>query len=440
MKKHIAIFWVLGLFVMAAPHLALTQSMEMTSAKLYIQQNEWDKAIHWLQEALKKKPDNAEAHYLLGQGYGLKGRYADMVAEFAATEANDTKKKYEKDIAQQRQRFFAESFNGGVKAFNEQNYDLAAYKFADVILIDPKQASAYQNLAIAYRQIERNLQQEDFVCEGCSANEHQWDAAAVRCRDQSTGESVTFCCCGKEEVVGQLYGATVNTYESLIKIEPDSAGNYLALSDYYKSRYEFYRSNDDSAQARAELEKGAAVLARAKERQLNDSRILSDLAISLDFMGRSDEAFAIYEQAIAADPQNKDLRFNLGRLFLMRQDYQNAIAHFEKVLETHPDDFETNFNIGISYLKIGEGIEKDIQQIEEEATSKKQKPEAAKIESMRAEAKKNFEAAVPYLEKAVELQPQESAVWFNLGVGYTRVGANEKAKDAFAKADAMEKN
>src|SRR5262245_31130029 len=120
MKK---VFFVLvcGIWVaMAAPQ-TFAQSMEMTSAKLYIQQNEWDKAIHWLEEALKKKPDNVEAHFLLAQGYGQKGLFAEVIKEINATEQYDKKGKYAKDIKMLRQKYFAEAFNAGVKAFNEQN-------------------------------------------------------------------------------------------------------------------------------------------------------------------------------------------------------------------------------------------------------------------------------------------------------------------------------
>ena len=117
------------LVLMAAPRVS-AQSMEMTSAKLYINQNEWDKAIHWLEEALKKKPDNAEAHFLLAQGYGQKGRMTDMLTEFTAAEQHDKKGKYSKDIKAFRQKYFAESFNAGVKAFNEQDFEAAAEKFS----------------------------------------------------------------------------------------------------------------------------------------------------------------------------------------------------------------------------------------------------------------------------------------------------------------------
>ena len=416
------IFWVLvcGILVSTVAPQVFAQSMEMTSAKLYIQQNEWDKAIHWLEEALKKKPDNAEAHFLLAQGYGQKGRYADMIKEFSATEQYDKKGKYTKDLNNFRQKYFAESFNAGVKAFNEQDFGTAAEKFSTAATMDPTQIASYQNLAVAYRQVENDIE-AGAPCDGCSTGAHEWDATAVRCRDQSTGAYTKFCCC--PDAKDQLPSAIANSYQTLIKMQPDSVMHVLALADYYKSKKQF--------------EKSAAVLAEAVPKFPTDARVLAELAITYDYLGKSDDAFKMYEQALANKPNDKDLLFNYGRLYLMREDYDNAIVQFEKVVQAVPEDFEANYNVGISHLKIGERIDKQLREMDEAASKKK--PDTQKMADMKATAKQHFDAAVPYLEKAANIKGEQSAVWFNLGVGYTRVGNAEKAKEAFAKAEELEK-
>ncbi len=420
--KKISLIGLCALMVfMVAPRVS-AQSMEMTSAKLYIQQNEWDKAIHWLEEAVKKKPDNAEAHFLLAQGYGQKGRMADMITEFAATEQYDKKGKYTKEIKAFRQKYFADSFNAGVKAFNEQNFELAAEKFSMSAMVDPSQVASFQNLTVAYRQVENDIE-AGTPCDGCSTNEHEWDPMVARCRDKSTAEYAKFCCC--KDAKDQLYGVIVNSYQTLIKMQPDSLMHYMALSDYYKSKKQF--------------DKSAALLAEVVQKHPNDARVLAELAITYDYLGKSDDAFKMYEQALVNKPDDKDLRFNYGRLFLMREDYDNAITQFMKVVEIQPDDFEANYNIGISHLKIGERVDKEMREIDEAASKNKQKPDAQKMAEMKTAAKQHFDAAIPYLEKAVTIKADQSAVWFNLGVGYTRVGIDAKAKEAFAKAEELEK-
>ena len=421
MKKHVLGLICSTVILAMVPQVVMSQSMEMTSAKLYMKQEEWDKAIHWLQQALKKKPEHAEAHYLLGKVYGMRGRYREMAAELTASEKYDKKRKYAKDIANLRQHFLAQNFNAGLDAFRAQDFEKASTRFAIASLLDPTSVASHQNLAIAYRQFERQLQSQQ-PCDSCGASGYEWDPIALKCRDQDSNEFTETCCCGDQ--VGEFFTeAIVGTYKHLMEIQPDSLSNYLALVDFYKSRKDF--------------EAGAELLAAAYEKFPNNGKILSELAILYDFMGQSDKAFATYEEALKARPEDPDLRFNFGRLYFMREDFPEAIEQFKLVFEANPDDFEANFNAGVSYLKIGETLDKQLRELEDEAAMNKTRPDQATVDSLRSQSKVNFEAAVPYLEKAAELQPNEQAVWFNLGVGYTRMGDAEKAKAAFDKADEL---
>lgn len=423
--------------LLLAPGMVFAQSMEMTSAKLYIQQNEWDKAITWLQEAIKKKPDNAEAHYLLAQGYGMKGKFAEMVAEFGAVKQYDKKNKHAKDMANFRQKYFAESFNAGVAAFNNQNFDQAAEKFSLAGMIDPSQTAAFQNLVIAYRQVDRDLG-AGLPCDDCVA-EREWDAAAKLCRDKATGAAVKFCCC--PEAKEQLDAAIVKTYQDLMAMQPDSVMHHLMLAEHYR--------------VKSQTDKNLAVLTVANEKFPNNPRVLSEIALAYDYMGKSDEAFKMYEQALSVKPEDKDLRYNYGRLYLLRAEaagkaepmdhmalanaYSGAIEQFTKVLGAEPDDFDSNYHSGFSHLKIGEDYEKQISEMEDNAKKKKAKVDDAKVTELRNKGKEHFAAAIPFLEKATQIKPEQAPAWVNLGVGYARTGANAKAEAAFAKAKELEK-
>ncbi len=438
MKKFSRWFVPMALLFACTPGMLRAQSMEMTSAKLYIQQKEWDKAIDFLQQALQKKRDNAEAHFLLAQGYGLKGKLAGMVAEIAAVQQYDQKKKYAKDVAALRQQYFAENFNAGVAAFNNQNFDQAAEKFSTSAMIDPAQVASFQNLAIAYRQVDRDLA-AGLPCEGCPTTEHEWDASARLCRDKTTGAAVKFCCC--PEAKEQLDAAIIKTYQDLMKMQADSVIHYLMLAEYYKLK--------------SQSDQNLGMLTEANQKFPNDARVLSEMAIAYDFQGKSEEAFKTYEQALSAKPEDKDLRYNYGRLFLLRAEaagktlpldhtavasaYAGAIEQFAKVLGADPEDFDSNYHAGFSHLKIGEDFEKQIGEMEDEAKKKKQKVDDAKVTALRGKGKEHFTAAIPFLEKATQLKPEQSPAWVNLGVGYARAGANAKAEAAFAKAKELEK-
>ena len=57
-------------------------STELTSAKLYIQQKNYDKALEALLKDVQKNPDSDEGYYLLGYVYGEKDQYSEMMDAF----------------------------------------------------------------------------------------------------------------------------------------------------------------------------------------------------------------------------------------------------------------------------------------------------------------------------------------------------------------------
>ncbi len=68
----------------------------------------------------------------------------------------------------------------------------------------------------------------------------------------------------------------------------------------------------------------------------------NDIGSYLVVMGRPEEAIAWFKKAIAAK-RSEPRQFphiNLGKLYLSRKDYQQALHHFEEALHHDPDDLE----------------------------------------------------------------------------------------------------
>ncbi len=357
------------------------QSVEMNSAKLYKKQGEFDKAIEWFEKAVEKKPENAEAHYLLGDLYGMKGRIADMVREFDASVSYS--KKYEKDIKISRDKYFRESFKVGVDAANAGDYMKALEAFNNALVIEPKQVDTYKNLVFVYSRLD--------------------------------------------SIPGMM-----QVYEELLKVDPNDHETYLALASLHSRRQEYDKT--------IELLRKATEVAPDSAKP----RIIGEIGITYDLMGKGDEAMKTYQEALKMSPGNKDLLFNLGRLYFMRDDYANAVKQFTEVWKSNPEDFEVNYQVGASYLKIGERIDKKAREIEEELLSAKTAPKAvkdaktARIDSLRQVAGENFKAALPYLLRAVIIKPDQPSAWNNLGVGYMRNGQTENSREAFNIADSTE--
>ena len=62
----------------------------------------------------------------------------------------------------------------------------------------------------------------------------------------------------------------------------------------------------------------------------------------------------MYQVAVLKDrllKENAVLHYNLGVFYTQKQDYNNALVEFEKVLELNPNDPATHYNLGVIYAE-----------------------------------------------------------------------------------------
>ena len=353
------------------------QSKELTSAKVYIQQDDWTKAEEQLKSAVELYPNDAEAHRWLGEAYGRKGKYEDMKKEFEASLA--VSPKFTADIKHLTDKYWVQNFNNGVMkvkvadqledetAKNEKlNEALNAFNMG--IIIDPHRADAYKNIGFVHLKLDN------------------MDDA-------------------------------IKNYEKVIEYEPEDVKVMIQLGSLYYEKKEY--------------EKCIQTMDKILAVEPNNLDALSQKAFAYDSMGQSEKAFESYNEALKKNPDDPDLLFNLGRLHYMKKDYDNAIKEFEQVLVNSPDDYEATLNIGNAYLSIAEEHMKPIRE-EEEITEKQ-------INEAKEKAVENYKHSIPYLEKALELKPDNHDLWMNIGVAYINAGMKEKGEEAFKKADELKK-
>ena len=101
-------------------------SEELTSARLYIQQENWEKAEEYLVKALEVEPENPEIPYLLGKLiYAKRKEWGKMYEMFDLALKLDKEKvileggTVKQYVEQSRSQFWSNTFNIGVNEFNK---------------------------------------------------------------------------------------------------------------------------------------------------------------------------------------------------------------------------------------------------------------------------------------------------------------------------------
>ena len=90
-------------------------------------------------------------------------------------------------------------------------------------------------------------------------------------------------------------------------------------------------------QIAAELLPGAAPRAAPPDERTESARSLHGQAMEAWKTGELQEALALFEAAVAADPDDWLPRADYGRLLVMMTDYQAAGPHLERAAELRPD-------------------------------------------------------------------------------------------------------
>lgn len=147
---------------------------------------------------------------------------------------------------------------------------------------------------------------------------------------------------------------------------------------------------------------------------------------------KPDEALKYIEIAKADDPENFSLYFAAGITFLNAEKYDEAIEELKKSIELQPDHFESYYGLGASYINKAAGMVVKANEI----------MDVQKYSDAIDEANAVYENALPYMEKAYELNPNDEYTMKSLQELYYRMRAkdpslNAKYEEMKAKLDAM---
>jgi tetratricopeptide (TPR) repeat protein len=362
-------------------------STELTSARLYIQQKNYDKAIDVLKKDVEKNPKSDEGWFLLGHTYGELGNMDSMLTGYSNSLAASNK--FEQQIIDSKNYYWANSFNSGVNLFQRGNdtadedsskifYDKSIEAFENAAMIQPDSADVYKNIAFVY---------------------------------MSSGEN--------EKAIEPL--------QQLVKLNQELDGYkylgeiYYALGSNKISSYRISGNAQDSVDANGHFSDAIDILEKGRSNYPDNDDLTRILNASYIEMGRITEALESSKALVDKEPENKTYRYNYGVILLQSEKYESAEEQFKKALEIDPDYDNAIYNLAVTYVSWGTQMSK----------------EAEENEDFSGEYKKKYEAAMPYLERVVAVDTENAEIWELLGKVYSVLGMQDKAIEAFNNADRL---
>ncbi|GAA4427236.1 tetratricopeptide repeat protein [Pontibacter saemangeumensis] len=197
------------------------------------------------------------------------------------------------------------------------------------------------------------------------------------------------------------YPAAVGFYDQLIEMGHKT-------EDVYKNKIQLLQATEAS-----EEEVMNTLAAGLKEHPNSVYMMQEELRYYLK-NDRGEEAMQKLDKAISADPKNASLLAVKGNLLERKNDVEGATATYKKAIEIDPNNFDANYNLGVLHFNKGAEVNNKAAKLDYATYQKKGK-------ALEAEAKKHYQAALPYFEKALEIQPKDQATMQNLMKLYTRL-------------------
>jgi len=368
-------------------------STEITSAKLYIQQKNYTKALEALQKEVQKNPKSDEGYYLLGYVDGELGNYKDMVDAY--DKSLGISNQFAKNINDAKIHYWAQLFNQGVGYFQKGSntkdkdstrvyYDKSINAFKQAVYIEPDSIETNKNLAFVYM------------------SEQKYDDAIEPLQkiiDKGNSED-------GYKYLGEIY------YDKATKLD---------------AKYKSTKNVEDSTQAMEYYNKNIALLKKARKLYPSNSEIL--LLLSNSYIGAHEITVAMdaFKAGVQQEPNNKYYRYNYGVLLLGNKDYKDAEEQFLKAIDIDPDYQNAIYNMAVTYVRWGAELNKEA-------------IDSGDTTSAHSEVyMEKYRKALPYLEKVVKMKGDDANMWELLGRVYTILGHQEKAKEAYSKADQLRK-
>jgi tetratricopeptide (TPR) repeat protein len=146
--------------------------------------------------------------------------------------------------------------------------------------------------------------------------------------------------------------------------------------------------------------------------------------------GKFKEAEDNLKLALGKEPDNKQLYFSLGVVYENLEKPEEAVKAYKDAINLDVDYFAANYNLGAFYFNQGVEMNNAANEIQDNK----------KYDAARAEAKKVFQKAKPYLEKAHSQDETDMGALVSLSQLYALLNETEKYQEIKAKLDAEQGN
>ncbi len=154
-----------------------------------------------------------------------------------------------------------------------------------------------------------------------------------------------------------------------------------------------------------------------KEPTITDATSYYNLGLAYSRLERLSEASEALLKAIAIEPHNPRIHFELSKIYAKKKDHANAIKGLREALRLDPNLAEAYYLLGLMYQQ--EGCDQEaIEVLEKGRILLHRNPQVFKSLGKSYMSVDRFKEAIEALQRAILLNPKDDDSYFQLGIIY----------------------
>jgi len=374
------------------------QKGKVTSALSYKEAGKLDKAVEAIEETIDATNPKTEGSVTWPRTWEVRGEIYQAV--FQSKDENykklssdpltvaydsymkalqlDDKDRFSKSVKIKLTLLIGDLTNQAVAGFNEEAYEKAMKSFEQIIAIE--QTPVY------------------------------------KAEDPNAVDTVIIFNAGLAAYNAKQYDKAIEYYKLAAKYKYNGAKTYSLIANSYFQK-------KDTAGALQVLQDGL------KEYSDNGILLVEVINVYLN-ANKVDDAMKYLDIAIAQDPKNASYYFAQGTLYDKVQKPEEASTSYLKAIEFKEDYFDAYYNLGALYYNKG------VKQVDVANLVPSNQPEKYELEKDKADVE--FKKAIPYMEKAHEINPTDKFTLESLKTLYYRLKMLDKHAEIVEKMKSIQ--
>jgi tetratricopeptide (TPR) repeat protein len=276
---------------------------------------DYDRAIDYLQRALRLQPNSVTVHNSLAKALRERGKGDDV---------NEAEKLLRHSLTLKPENPETRYYLGMLLAGSEEHRPEATIHFREAIRINPGHQRARLGLAITLRLTGQEVEAERHYLRVCEEN-------PVIIAENFFNVGGHFAEQNKlEEAAAEIRRG--------LRILPDNTGARMFLAGLLEQK-------GNKAEALKEYQTILTIHPKDVPALIGSGTVLASL-------NNQDEALRFLQEALRIEPESVSAHNNIGIVLLRNKKSEEALAHFRKAARKEPDNSEVHYNMGLVYEKM----------------------------------------------------------------------------------------